>query len=71
MFGSLKEFAMTPPRPGDHVVDLVDDAIHHLLPPDVEQYVHAHAAVCPICGLAMKEARRRHAALRSLAPSEA
>ncbi len=55
---------------GDHVVDYVDDALNGLLSPANEQYVLAHAADCPICAIALKEARRRQEAFRSLPTPE-
>jgi alpha-2-macroglobulin-like protein len=62
---------MPPPFvPGDHVVDFVDDALNGLLSPADEQYVLTHATSCPICTVALKEARLRQDALRSLPTPE-
>ena len=60
-----------PFHPGDHVVDHIDDALHGLLEPADEHYVRQHAAACPICSVALAEAKRRLALLRNLSTPEA
>src|SRR4051812_24658284 len=60
-----------PFRDGDHVVDDVDDALHGLLSSADEQYVLRHAADCPICAIALQEAKRRQAAVQALPTPEA
>ncbi|MFI5379009.1 MAG: MG2 domain-containing protein [Tepidisphaerales bacterium] len=57
-------------RHDDHVVDYVDDYLHDLLEADDARYVRRHCDFCPICGLAMEQARQRLALVQSGPPSE-
>ncbi|MGA2256595.1 MAG: MG2 domain-containing protein, partial [Thermoguttaceae bacterium] len=58
--------------PEDHVLEYVDAYLHDALfsPRDREQ-VAAHCEACPICRVALGEARRRQEAMQSLSPIEA
>jgi type II secretory pathway pseudopilin PulG len=58
--------------PEDHVLEYVDAYLHDALPSshDREQ-VAAHCAACPICRVALEEARRRQEVMLSLPPIEA
>lgn len=58
-------------QPGDHVVDSIDDALHGLLSLQEKSYVESHCTTCPICAVAMAEARKRLAALKSVPHCEA
>lgn len=59
-------------RPDDHVLDYVDAYVHDaLLTPADRQRVAAHCEACPICRVALAEARRRQEAMQSLPPVEA
>jgi uncharacterized protein YfaS (alpha-2-macroglobulin family) len=53
-----------------HVIDLVDDFIHELLPSDRAAEVERHCADCESCRAALDDARRRLAALRGVPPLE-
>ena len=59
-------------NPDDHVLEYVDAYVHDALlsPRDAEQ-VAAHCEACPICRVALEEARRRQEVMQSLPPIEA
>src|SRR5262245_62593398 len=57
--------------PYEHVLDRVDDYLHDVLDPAKVTYVEQHCASCPVCKVALEEARKRLAALESVPPSEA
>jgi len=59
-------------NPDDHVLEYVDAYLHDALlsPRDAEQ-VAAHCEACPICRVALEEARRRQEVMQSLPPIEA
>ena len=59
-------------NPDDHVLEYVDAYLHDALLSrrDAEQ-VAAHCEACPICRVALEEARRRQEAMQSLPPIEA
>ena len=56
---------------GDHILDYVDPYLHDVLPMDDAEYVAQHAEQCPLCRVALEEARKRAGALRSLPAAEA
>ncbi len=58
--------------PNDHVLEYVDAYVDDALlsPRDAEQ-VAAHCEVCPVCRVALEEARRRQEVMLSLPPIEA
>src|ERR1035437_8971283 len=51
-------------EPDDHVVEWIDDALHGLLSRKERMYVKTHCGQCPICGVAMEEAKKRLAVIR-------
>ena len=53
-------------NPNDHVLDYVDAYVHDALPRDEDEAVALHCRHCPICQVALEQARKRFAALRSL-----
>src|SRR5262245_29356673 len=55
----------------DHIHEYVDSYLHGALDPDEAQQVEQHCARCPTCQGALEEARKRLAALQTLAASEA
>jgi hypothetical protein len=55
----------------DHVLDHVDDYLHAALGPADAVHLEQHIEVCPICKVALEEARKRQAAYASLPPCEA
>jgi type II secretory pathway pseudopilin PulG len=59
-------------NPDDHVLEYVDAYVHEALlsSRDAEQ-VAAHCEACPICHVALEEARRRQDVMLSLPPIEA
>ena len=57
--------------PKDHVVEYVDAYLHEVLSNSEMAYVEKHCAECPICGLALEQARERLEAMQSLPPIEA
>ncbi len=58
--------------PTTHVLDLLQDHLHALLPPERSAEVEKHCAECPSCRAALDEARIQLAAIKaSLPPVEA
>lgn len=57
--------------PKDHVVDYVDAYLHRLLSQEETRFVETHCEQCPICKLALEEARERFAAMQTLPALEA
>ena len=55
----------------DHAIELVDAYLHEALPRYDAAWVERHCESCPVCKVALDEARRRQAALAALPPSEA
>jgi hypothetical protein len=55
----------------DHVHDYLDDYLHDLLSADDADYVERHCDTCPRCRAALREARKRLAALEAVPPAEA
>ncbi len=55
----------------DHVLDRVDAYLHDVLPSADAQRVEKHCAACPICQVALDEARKRLSALDTLPVVEA
>jgi hypothetical protein len=55
----------------DHVLDHVDDYLHDVLATDEAAFVERHCESCPICKVAMDEARKRFAGLETLPTCEA
>lgn len=53
-----------------HVLEWVDDYLHNVLEAEQAEYVEQHCAECPICEVALREARKRLEALESVPPSE-
>ncbi len=59
-------------NPDDHVLEYVDAYLHDaLLSPRDAKQVAAHCEACPICRVALEEARRRQEVMLSLPPIEA
>jgi hypothetical protein len=58
-------------EPFEHVLDTVDDLLHGVLGPVEARQVEAHCESCPICKVALEEARKRFAAVTALPPCEA
>ncbi len=58
-------------RPDDHVLDFVDGYLHEALASRDRETVERHLQVCPICQVALEEARKRFAALQSVPVIEA
>jgi uncharacterized protein YfaS (alpha-2-macroglobulin family) len=58
-------------NPDDHVLEYVDACLHDALSRQDKEQVLAHCAACPICRVALDEARARQGALQSLPPVEA
>ena len=59
-------------KPDDHVLEYVDAYLHDaLLSPRDREQVAAHCEACPICRVALEEARRRQEIMQSLPPIEA
>lgn len=59
-------------NPDEHVLEYVDAYLHDaLLSPRDAAQVAAHCEVCPICHVALEEARRRQEIMQSLPPIEA
>lgn len=57
--------------PNSHVVDYVDDYLHEVLGPADAAVVERHCERCPVCKVALAEARKRAAALETLPACEA
>ncbi len=57
--------------PDDHVLQYVDAYLHDVLHPSEKRQVAEHCEVCPICRVALDEARKRLEVLESLPPVEA
>jgi len=55
----------------NHMLDFVDAWVHDALQPEQAASVEQHCEVCPICRVALDEAKKRFAALRLLPPGEA
>lgn len=55
----------------DHALELVDAFLHDALDPGDAEWVERHCETCPVCKVALAEARKRQNALGSVAPSEA
>jgi uncharacterized protein YfaS (alpha-2-macroglobulin family) len=58
-------------KPNDHVLDYVDAYLHDALSSDEAGIVELHCEQCPICRVALEEARKRKEALTSLPTVEA
>ncbi len=59
-------------NPDNHVLEYVDAYVHDaLLSPRDREQVAAHCEACPICRVALEEARRRQEIVQSLPPIEA
>ncbi|HEV3084888.1 MAG TPA: hypothetical protein VGY66_34325, partial [Gemmataceae bacterium] len=58
-------------NPNDHVLDHVDSYLHDVLDDVDAEIVQQHAERCPICKVALEEARKRQAALETVPASEA
>jgi hypothetical protein len=58
-------------KPDDHVLDHVDDYLHDVLATDETAFVERHCESCPICKVALEEARKRFATLETLPTCEA
>ena len=58
-------------RENKHVIELVDDYLHEVLDRGQAEYVGEHCEVCPICKVALDEARRRFEAMQAVPTSEA
>jgi hypothetical protein len=58
-------------NPSDHVLDHVDSYLHDVLDDVDAEIVQQHAERCPICKVALEEARKRQAALETVPASEA
>ena len=57
--------------PNGHVLEHVDAYLHDALSRQDEDRVVAHCELCPICRVALEEARKRQEALQALPPVEA
>ncbi len=57
--------------PTSHVVDYVDDYLHEVLAPADAAAVERHCERCPVCKVALAEARKRAAAFETLPACEA
>jgi type II secretory pathway pseudopilin PulG len=57
--------------PDNHVLDYVDPFLHDVLEPDVAARVERHCDICPICRVALDEARKRYLLLQTLPMLEA
>lgn len=55
----------------DHMLQFVDAYLHDALDPTTASKVEEHCATCPICQVALDEARKRYAALKLLPACEA
>jgi len=58
-------------KPNDHVLDYVDAYLHETLSSEEAGIVELHCEHCPICLVALEEARKRQEALTSLPAVEA
>ncbi len=58
-------------NPDEHVLEEVDAYLHGVLSPQDDRQIAAHCESCPICRVALEEARKRQEALQSLPPVEA
>ena len=58
-------------NPDEHVLEEVDAYLHGVLSPQDNRQIAAHCESCPICRVALEEARKRQEALQSLPPVEA
>ena len=58
-------------KPQDHVLDYVDAYLHGALLPAQAEVVEQHCQECPICQVALQEARKRFEALQELPVVEA
>jgi hypothetical protein len=57
--------------PNSHVVDYVDDYLHEVLAPADAAVVEGHCERCPVCKVALAEARKRAVAFETLPACEA
>lgn len=55
----------------DHMLEYVDDLLHDALTSEQAEIVQRHCAECPICKVAIAEARKRFAAMQALPGIEA
>lgn len=55
----------------DHVLEFVDDYLHDVLTPADAATLEGHCETCPICKVALDEARKRFAALEAAPACEA
>jgi len=61
--------AMT--RENKHVIELVDDFLHEVLDKGQAEHVRSHCEICPICKVALDEARKRFEAMQAVPTCEA
>jgi uncharacterized protein YfaS (alpha-2-macroglobulin family) len=59
------------PHEHDHALDLVDPYLHEALEPADAEWVESHCESCPVCKVALEEARKRFAVLATVPASEA